>query len=156
MRTKSPSGYKVTEALCYASYYLGTFKTNERQFIRFQDISSTITFLQITPYSLWMVRMENINLQRFPMLKSFVMASYNCYYVNSFVCLNHQHIISISIGEECFHSTERNDNITPAGYDSSCPFLQISCNPFLESIAVGGNSFTSTSIVTIRGGFGWM
>lgn len=154
--TYSPDNYWIIETVSSFSKNFGVFKTNERDFIRYQDISSTITTLQIVPYSLWMVQRDCLDLRSFPMLESFVMDCNNGYFVLWFLCVNHKNIKSISIGNDCFQYALVNDQKTLVFDDSMASCVLINHNPLLETLKIGGGSFTSSSIVTIRGMYVWI
>lgn len=155
IQTDSLDNSKIEDAICSYSQYLGTFQTNERKFIRFEDISSAVVLLHIFSNSLVTVKMDCLDLQRFPMLESFKMDSKNCNFVKSFVCVNHNHIKSITFDRECFQYTEINDNMISVAEDGlSDRLFQISQNPLLETISVEIDSFTLTRIAIIQGVFG--
>ena len=157
IQTDSLDNSKIEDTICSYSQYLGTFQTNERKFIRFADLSSTIILLHIFSNSLSTVKMDCLDLQRFPMLESFTMDSKNCNFVKSFVCVNHNHIKSISFDKECFQYTEMNDNTISVVEDElSDALFQISQNPLLETISVEIDSFTLARIAMIQGVFGWI
>ena len=70
--------------------------------------------------------------------------------------MNHKNIKSISIGDDCFQYALVNDKKTLVFDDGMPSYVLINRNPLLETIKIGGGSFTSSSIVAIRGMFGWI